>query len=89
MRLQTDKNFEYKLNFCLVKSVQLICCTKSYCVKNCSLQLTKMTSKIKKNIVLLFQRPLEPAFVAKGDERAVFDIPNEYLVRIKNLIFLW
>ncbi|XP_060525566.1 phenoloxidase 1 [Cylas formicarius] len=33
----------------------------------------------KKNILLLFDRPKEPSFVSKGDQKAVFDIPPEYL----------
>lgn len=34
----------------------------------------------KKNLLLLYQRPLEPSFVPKGDKKAVFDIPENYLV---------
>lgn len=36
----------------------------------------------KSNLLLLFDRPQEPVFVAKGEQRAVFDVPNEYLVSI-------
>lgn len=33
----------------------------------------------KSNLLLLFDRPQEPVFVAKGDKKAVFDVPNNYL----------
>jgi tyrosinase len=33
----------------------------------------------KKNILLLFDRPREPVFIAKGSKKAVFSVPNEYL----------
>lgn len=42
----------------------------------------KMSANTKKHLSLLFDRPQEPVFVAKGDEKTVFDIPNNYLVRI-------
>ncbi|XP_044761569.1 phenoloxidase 1 [Coccinella septempunctata] len=38
-----------------------------------------MSSGTKKHISLLFERPQEPVFVAKGDGKVVFDIPNNYL----------
>ncbi|XP_045478278.1 phenoloxidase 1-like isoform X2 [Harmonia axyridis] len=38
-----------------------------------------MSSGTKKHLSLLFDRPQEPVFVAKGDEKVVFDIPNNYL----------
>lgn len=34
----------------------------------------------KNNLLLLFDRPQEPVFVAKGEKKAVFDIPDSYLV---------
>lgn len=33
----------------------------------------------KKNLLLLFDRPQEPIFVSKGPNKAVFDIPDNYL----------
>lgn len=39
-------------------------------------------SNKKQNLLLLFDRPQEPVFMAKGDKKAVFDVPNDYLVRI-------
>ncbi|KAJ3650840.1 hypothetical protein Zmor_016918 [Zophobas morio] len=36
-------------------------------------------SGTKKNLALLFERPREPVFIAKGDKKTVFDVPNEYL----------
>lgn len=33
----------------------------------------------KKNLLLLFDRPTEPIFVAKGVDQAVFDVPSNYL----------
>uniref|UniRef100_A0A1B6MSZ9 Tyrosinase copper-binding domain-containing protein n=1 Tax=Graphocephala atropunctata TaxID=36148 RepID=A0A1B6MSZ9_9HEMI len=36
--------------------------------------------KTKQHLLLLFERPLEPVFVPKGDNQAVFDVPEEYLV---------
>lgn len=35
----------------------------------------------KKNLLLMLDRPTEPVFVAKGDRQAVFEVPNNYLVR--------
>lgn len=29
---------------------------------------------------LLFERPKEPVFVAKGENNTVFDVPNNFLV---------
>ncbi|KAF7284741.1 hypothetical protein GWI33_021611 [Rhynchophorus ferrugineus] len=37
-----------------------------------------MTSN-KKDLLLLFDRPKEPIFIPKGDERKAFDVPAEYL----------
>ncbi|XP_049822108.1 phenoloxidase 1-like [Aethina tumida] len=33
----------------------------------------------KENLLLLFDRPQEPVFIAKGSKKAVFDVPREYL----------
>lgn len=33
----------------------------------------------KKNLLLLFDRPLEPVFMEKGPNNAVFDVPNKLL----------
>lgn len=33
----------------------------------------------KHNLLLLYDRPQEPVFVAKGEQKAVFDVPNDYL----------
>lgn len=33
----------------------------------------------KKNLLLLFDRPQEPIFVAKGNQKAVFDLPDNFL----------
>lgn len=35
-----------------------------------------------RDILYLFDRPAEPAYVPKGDEKVAFDIPENYLVRI-------
>lgn len=37
-------------------------------------------SKKKENLLLLFDRPTEPAFMTKGDKKAVFDIPQDFLI---------
>lgn len=42
-----------------------------------------MTDK-KQNILLLFDRPQEPVFMVKGDKKAQFDVPQEYLVNYKS-----
>lgn len=33
----------------------------------------------KRNLLLLFDRPLEPVFMEKGPNNAVFDVPNKLL----------
>lgn len=33
----------------------------------------------KKNLLLLFERPQEPVFMEKGDQKTVFDIPDNFL----------
>lgn len=33
----------------------------------------------KNNLVLLFERPLEPVFMEKGKQNAVFDVPSNFL----------
>lgn len=33
----------------------------------------------KNNLLLLFDRPLEPVFARKGPKDSLFEIPNEYL----------
>ncbi|KAF2893372.1 hypothetical protein ILUMI_12800 [Ignelater luminosus] len=33
----------------------------------------------KETILLLYQRPLEPSFVPRGDKKAAFDVPENYL----------
>ncbi|KAL3279080.1 hypothetical protein HHI36_016594 [Cryptolaemus montrouzieri] len=38
-----------------------------------------MSSSTKKHLSLLFDRPQEPVFVSKGDEKVVFNVPNNYL----------
>lgn len=35
----------------------------------------------KKNLLLLYHRPLEPSFLPKGDKNTVFDVPQDYLVK--------
>ncbi|XP_054277594.1 phenoloxidase 2-like isoform X2 [Macrosteles quadrilineatus] len=42
-------------------------------------QTVSMTSKALQHLLLLYERPLEPVFVPKGDQQ-VFDVPEEYLV---------
>lgn len=32
------------------------------------------------NLLLLYDRPLERSFVAKGSQKAVFEVPQSYLV---------
>jgi len=36
----------------------------------------------KKNILLLFDRPQEPVFMPKGDQKKAFAVPPEYLVSL-------
>ena len=43
-------------------------------------------SDIKKNIALLFENPLEPIFLQKGPNRAVFDVPDNFLTDRYQLI---
>lgn len=33
-------------------------------------------------LLLLFDRPMEPIYMPKGEELAIIDIPNDYLVSI-------
>lgn len=33
-----------------------------------------------KNLLLLFDRPNEPVYIPKGEEKINFDVPPEYLV---------
>lgn len=33
----------------------------------------------KNNLLLLFERPLEPVFMEKGKQNAVFDVPSNFL----------
>lgn len=40
---------------------------------------TKMASN-KSGILYLFDRPSEPVYVPKGDNKVAFDIPPDYLV---------
>lgn len=40
----------------------------------------------KKDLLLLFDRPKEPVFIAKGDDRAAFQVPENFLV---SWIFYW
>lgn len=40
-------------------------------------------SSSKRGIALLFDRPQEPVFMAKGKESAVFQVPQNYLVSFK------
>lgn len=40
-----------------------------------------MATNAKDNLLLLFERPTEPAFIPKGDNKVIFDVPLEYLVR--------
>jgi hypothetical protein len=40
----------------------------------------------KKNLLLLFDRPNEPIFMPKGKEKAVFDVPDNFLTEKYELI---
>lgn len=33
----------------------------------------------KRNLLLLFDRPTEPVFMEKGDQKTVFDVPSNFL----------
>ncbi|KAL0868113.1 hypothetical protein ABMA27_008748 [Loxostege sticticalis] len=37
-----------------------------------------MSDEAKKNLLLFFDRPTEPCFMQKGDEKAVFQVPDHY-----------
>lgn len=37
----------------------------------------------KENLLLFFDRPTEPVFMAKGDRNAVFEVPNNFLVSFR------
>lgn len=40
----------------------------------------------KENLLLLFERPQEPVFVGKGPNKAVFDVPSQFLTdRFKSI----
>lgn len=39
-------------------------------------------AQITKEFKLLFERPKEPVFVAKGEDATSFDVPNNYLVSL-------
>lgn len=40
----------------------------------------------KEDLLLLFERPQEPVFVAKGPKNAVFDVPSTFLTdRFRNI----
>ncbi|XP_068086815.1 phenoloxidase 1 [Anabrus simplex] len=47
--------------------------TPGYCKS-----LTKMSS-MEKNLLLLFERPFEPVFTPKGEEKKIFQVPEDYL----------
>ncbi|KAK9869376.1 hypothetical protein WA026_003133, partial [Henosepilachna vigintioctopunctata] len=47
--------------------------------KVCDTLVRKMSSATKRNILLLYDRPQEPVFVAKGDKKTVFKVPNKFL----------
>lgn len=34
---------------------------------------------VKENLLLLFDRPTEPVFMEKGNQKAVFDVPSNFL----------
>lgn len=59
----------------------------------CSSALVPFSAKVKKsgkmsdkkNLLLLFDRPQEPIFMPKGDQKKAFAVPPEYLVSIKCL----
>jgi CRISPR/Cas system-associated protein endoribonuclease Cas2 len=34
----------------------------------------------KNNLLLFFDRPTEPCFMQKGEEKAVFEVPDHYYV---------
>ncbi|XP_045467590.1 phenoloxidase 1-like [Harmonia axyridis] len=38
-----------------------------------------MSSNTKKHLLLMYDRPQEPVFVAKGENRSVFKVPNKFL----------
>lgn len=40
--------------------------------------MAKNTPDSKSNLLLLFDRPQEPVFVPKGNQQAVFDLPDPY-----------
>lgn len=45
-----------------------------------------VTMAKKENLLLLFERPQEPVFVAKGPNNAVFDVPSTFLTdRFRNI----
>lgn len=41
-------------------------------------------SENKNNLLLFFDRPTEPCFMQKGDDKAVFELPDNYLVSINS-----
>lgn len=40
------------------------------------------------SILYLFDRPAEPVYIPKGEQRVAFDIPPNYLVRIFKILLL-
>lgn len=37
----------------------------------------------KQNLLLFFDRPSEPCFMQKGEEKAVFELPTHYYVSLE------
>lgn len=48
-----------------------------------NIQQPSIMSARAKDILYLFDRPAEPIYVPKGEEKVSFDIPENYLVRKK------
>lgn len=35
------------------------------------------------DLLLLLERPKEPVFIAKGEQKAVFEVPDKFVVNIR------
>lgn len=42
-----------------------------------------LTAKDKESFLYLFDRPSEPLVIAKGENKVVFDVPEDYVVSDK------
>lgn len=39
------------------------------------------------DLLLLLERPKEPVFIAKGEQKAVFDVPDKFVVNTRFFLF--